>query len=509
MAHSAPFNLPDDLVILIATELKREGGTTTDLLNFTLVSKRWQHLGLPIFYGNITLTNTTLVRFVDSFNAGTYGGYVRSLTARFETDSGVHPETLAMFTGPHGPPLMSSEFSGGGMSTDFSGFGMSTNFTGSGMSTDFSGFGASSGSPYPASTPAKVNDMLERLVPMIPQFVDLRSFSLVVAPAPHRLIRRATIIALLDALPATCTNLELDTHAQDHREEDEKAHVCDAVRNLLPRMQHVRIRVGAMCSAMFSADQESHAPREDGATDDDLNTVTTPHLRSLVLNCGFGGPQIQLCGQNDYTSHTKHPGRPEGLALSSITKGLEQFVSQQGEALKDSRIYVMVGLGGDSAFQQCQTELREDVVTKVTWAFPVLRFGPTTSSGKYIMRLHDESEHVLSNEDQIEALSEDFVWKNDIGGARLPAEALDAERDRLPSFATGCVESRLPAQTGKQWAAAHPNVALNTVWRNEEMVGQRMVFAEKRIGNDYSGPIREITPAGWNRTRDGHGVKRA
>lgn len=486
MTHSTRFNLPDDLVVAIATELKRVGGTLVDLLNFTLISKRWQHLGLPIFYGNVALTNTTLIRFVDSFNAATYGKHVRSLTARFEADSGVHPSTLAMFTGPHGPPIMSS---------------------------DFSGFGVSSGSPYPASTPTAVDGMLERLVPMIHSLVDLRSFSLYVAPSAYRSIRRATLVALLKALPATCTNLELDTHAQDHREEDEKAHVCDAVRTLLPRMHHVRIRVGAMCSAMFSADQKLHMPREDGTTENGFTTVITPHLKSLVVNCGFGGPQIQLCGQADYTSHAKHPGQPERLALSSVTTGLERLVSQQGEALKDSRIYVVVGLEGDSAYQQCQTQLREDVVGRITWAFPVLPFGPTLSSGKYIMRLHDGSEYVLSNIDQIEALSEGFIWKDDIGGARLPAQILDAERDGLSSFGTGCVESRLPAQNGKEWAAQavaeNSMVALSTQWRNEEMVGERLVSAEKRIGRDYNGPIKEITPAGWKRIRDGYGIKRA
>lgn len=52
-------------------------------------------------------------------------------------------------------------------------------------------------------------------------------------------------------------------------------------------------------------------------------------------------------------------------------------------------------------------------------------------------------------------------------------------------------------------------VALSTQWRNEEMVGERLVSAEKRIGRDYNGPIKEITPAGWKRTRDGYGIKRA
>jgi hypothetical protein len=144
-------NLPDDLVIAIATELKRVGGSTADLLSFTLVNKRCRRLGLPIFYGNITLTNATLVRFVNSFNADAYGKHVRSLTARFEADVGVHPTTVAMFTSPASPPVTNSNFSGFGLLT------------------------------LKASTPAEVGAMLKQLVPTHPSFVNLKLFSLYVA----------------------------------------------------------------------------------------------------------------------------------------------------------------------------------------------------------------------------------------------------------------------------------------------------------------------------------------
>jgi hypothetical protein len=154
--------------------------------------------------------------------------------------------------------------------------------------------------------------------------------------------------------------------------------------------------------------------------------------------------------------------------------------------------------------------LRVDIKAKTTWAFPVLPFGPPSSSGAYIVRLHDGAEYVLSTEEQSEAVSEGFVWKDDAEGARLPAEVLDAERDNLPSFATGCVESRLSTQTGKEWAAEHANMAFSTVWRNEEAVGERLVCAEKRAADNYLSvrSIKEVTPEGWVRTRDGHGIRR-
>jgi hypothetical protein len=112
-----------------------------------------------------------------------------------------------------------------------------------------------------------------------------------VAQSAYRSIPRATIIALLNALPASCINLELDTCGQDHRNEDEDTHVCDVMRGLLPRMQHVRIRTGAMCSTMAMG-----------------SDFTAPYLKYLVVNCGIvGGQQIQRCRLDDYTGNAKYP----------------------------------------------------------------------------------------------------------------------------------------------------------------------------------------------------------
>jgi hypothetical protein len=51
---------------------------------------------------------------------------------------------------------------------------------------------------------------------------------------------------MLDALPDSCIYLELDTWGKDYRRKIEVVHVCDGIRRVLPRLQHVRIRLGAM-----------------------------------------------------------------------------------------------------------------------------------------------------------------------------------------------------------------------------------------------------------------------
>jgi hypothetical protein len=83
--------LPDDIVIAIATQLKRRNASNRDLISFILVCKQWHQLGRRVLHGNIALASTTLIPFARSFNASAYAGEVRSLTLRVEGDNGMKP----------------------------------------------------------------------------------------------------------------------------------------------------------------------------------------------------------------------------------------------------------------------------------------------------------------------------------------------------------------------------------------------------------------------------------
>lgn len=462
MASSGLNGLPDDIIIAIATQLKWDINSNTNLLAFILVTKRWYQLGLQSFYGNIALGIMNLEQFTRSFVVSAHGNYVRSLTLRIEAGRGI---------------CTSAQVSVG-----------SDN----------------------AGDKTKTSNGVARLVSLIPHFKNLVSFSLRLEESRWCPIPRATIIALLGALPESCTNLELDTFGQDHRKDNEQAHVCDAVRCVLPRMQNVRIRLGAMCGAMFGtgkmlASSRVESDSADG-TIDDFAPISLPKIQSLIVYCALpSGTRLQRCGRTSYTPLAMTLPWLASFAYPSITTSLAKLVEQNIENLRSAQIYAMVGNQSSNSTQDCQTEIRIDMVAKEAWAFPSLPLGKPLGNLGYIVRLHNESEFVTTKAENIEAIAEGQLWKDTLGGTRLSVQILDAAKNGLPSFAAGCVESRLPTKTVEEWTMENQCVEMPVVWRNEEKAGMKLMFAEKRTGDGYlSGlPVKEITPEGWIRT--GHG----
>jgi hypothetical protein len=121
------------------------------------------------------------------------------------------------------------------------------------------------------------------------------------------------------------------------------------------------------------------------------------------------------------------------------------------------------------------------------------------------VRLHDDSELVLTSPNHIESTAEGQTWQDVRGGARLLTEILKAERTGLPSFATGCAVLPLLRKTEQSWMAENEREPRPTLLHRERKVGMKLVRAELRTGNDYRElvPIREVTPEGWIRTNRG------
>ena len=100
-------------------------------------------------------------------------------------------------------------------------------------------------------------------------------------------IPHESIIDVIQALPQCCTHLEIDCDGLD-RPHLRRGHLCDSVRQLVPRLQSLRLRLAALCPSIFipsysfqeSPDQERLQSQLSGA-------VPVPSLISLILNCSL------------------------------------------------------------------------------------------------------------------------------------------------------------------------------------------------------------------------------
>lgn len=71
-------------------------------------------------------------------------------------------------------------------------------------------------------------------------------------------MKTRTLRCLLEALPKSCIDVELDTRGRDddrvcyfNPDYNDHVHLCPTIRNLLPRLQHVRLRLGSLCSDLI------------------------------------------------------------------------------------------------------------------------------------------------------------------------------------------------------------------------------------------------------------------
>lgn len=100
------------------------------------------------------------------------------------------------------------------------------------------------------------------------------------------------ITAILRSLPPSLVNLELDTDGAEVDfffkcvDEGPEEHICDAINDLLPRLEVLNLRLGCLCPALFqgfSRNSEKACDGEDGGNDDKC----TSRLRRAAINLIF------------------------------------------------------------------------------------------------------------------------------------------------------------------------------------------------------------------------------
>jgi hypothetical protein len=285
--------------------------------------------------------------------------------------------------------------------------------------------------------------------PAISSMMKLVSFSLAVTQTRIQTgfwLPRPLIASFVARLPATCVNVETDTHGHDYCLSGGSMHMCDVLRGVLPRLRHLRLLLKVLCAALF-VDSRPHvdsvawamaagAAVDIGATG---GVVVAPALQTLVLNCAplhdSLGSATRVCnafgrqfddGENPRTHNCSFPLPAARFELAGCLRRLYAGSGGGGGGgasenfLAIERLWMIDMQRTDDYDRSVYAALnRRDVAADKTCVLP-LCFRGWDSSLVFMARMPDGRE-VLSDYWAIEALAEGDMWVTLLGGSRVPA----------------------------------------------------------------------------------------
>ncbi|KAI1426966.1 hypothetical protein F5Y12DRAFT_223374 [Xylaria sp. FL1777] len=309
------------------------------------------------------------------------------------------------------------------------------------------------------------------------------------------------IASIIDGLSASCTSLEINVRhsgsfmahpAKVAALSTRRVHLCDSIHAVLPRLQHLRLRLPVLCPAIF-ADPDSQDPHRQA--------IRTPLLKTCLINLSLRPPTYPNQGSwatmcSDDCTGIPHIGQAERVpsALPPMEQVLRDFAHVNRSNLE--RLWIMDAEPLDREHPNAYAGwIRRDFLSDASYPIPIWNVG-VFNRGARAARVPSltspgETQDWLGSSEQVEAVSEGGTWGETSTGARLPTQNLQKYRPG------GTVMTRAEFQKGN---------AMNTMlWKNEDTAGQAML---------PRGPgecmqrwvLHEITPSGWRRVDDGPGA---
>ncbi|KAJ4247114.1 hypothetical protein NW762_013252 [Fusarium torreyae] len=318
----------------------------------------------------------------------------------------------------------------------------------------------------------------------------LKSFSLAQHyQDPSLSILRSTISTVLEALPASCANLELAVGGAGADEiegiDGHPTHLCENIRRLLPRMYHVHINLECLCDAMLGTWDPNQI----------FHPISLPKLRSLHVDCA------DYLGRRECRDEYHHT--PE-RTWRSIIRGLQHVVD-----LRETGTPEVTVLGSSPAGRHPQQDIYQTLLrchirkgedSTTTWAFPTPYMPPP--NGNHVFN----NRHVRINGGDFVALGRrplhyiagDRPWRILTNGSKLPA----TWDHHLPWIS----DEKVGLVAWEEWIERWPRKK-SSLAVNEELTGMRLIEAEERKGYEVKSLV-EKTPQGyarpteaWNRAR--------
>lgn len=203
-----------------------------------------------------------------------------------------------------------------------------------------------------------LNSRLCKLAAKMTNMIALSTFSLKVnrnafRSKAGRLYLNRSLAEVLKNLPKSCVDLEIDTNGYDNQPANGD-HLCNLLRQVLPRLHHFRVRLANLCPAIFG-----YHPADDPFT---WIYVTAPSLQTLVINGvisvhRFTG-SARACDPGYGFRHRPH-------ARHLLTDSLPELV-EDGKFPTIERLWLI------TFWNQWGTEYRhlDDFLQKKNWLMP-------------------------------------------------------------------------------------------------------------------------------------------
>ena len=400
MRTTSPIKSLSDEILVEILQHVQNCSTAGALLSSLLTCRQWHRIGTPISHRDILIRNRDLTTSIGPLSA--HSDEVHSLTVRLQ------PCQVDMYT-PEGQASYIK------------------------VPVEDLYQLRTQGS---RATQALWKDM-ESFATLICTMCNLTTFSLILEPTPGEAAKHGfwihlrCLLTLLEALPKSVSNLELDLGLLDAARDGGPRHVCHALSRLLPQLRHLRLRLGTLCAALFDLGEEAS---------------TAPHLETLVINTSMGGRKTCGCVVlDDYTPDARrvhimdNSGQVDywpSVCLSALESGIfpnikrfEVFAFEpndswpsmendggEGEGHEDDEDDEDDSIDSDAL--RADHWNQHDILTQKTYNLPLRRVAQDKRSLMLRTRLHEE---VFGDVYTTEQKAEGPAWVGTVGGLRFPA----------------------------------------------------------------------------------------
>ena len=344
---------------------------------------------------------------------------------------------------------------------------------------------------------------LRRLPQQLSRMHQLITFSLKVqaqtcGPAADGFfLRSEDIVSVIQGLPPTVKNLEIDTHSYDRTSEDSSEyHICPVISSRQSKLRHLRVRLARMCSELLGVPTQlrpspESANRRVSALDIVINTIDYEN-ESKATTCGTPYEGRNWAPGNNVRGKGEDLGRTLVRDFSGIISNHDSCNISTLSVVEARRL----GSGGGARDRRFSTIIKREILAQKTTRTPFSRVDHRKPIWHIRTRDQKGQDHDnIGNIYDLIELAEGRPWINTVEGSRFPAAYFN-EDQRFKH-----VGVMLPVIRDKE---SHMQLeqSIFMLWQKEEKSGRTLLHQEEVDGLEEARCVmRDMTDAELRRAQ--------